>query len=154
MRHSASDSIDLVRWNESRGWKRAYGAAARGCVFFAQDIFAHQFCIHADAVWSFDPESGSKRKMGDSVGEWAGAILEDHNVLTGYPLAHEWQSINGDLPAGVRLAPKIPFVLGGEFSVENLFALEATECMKYYAEIYKQTKHVSSGSAVRLTTRR
>ena len=150
--HASSGSVELVRWNESQGWRRPYGAAIAECVFFAQDIFAHQFCIDADAVWSFDPESGTKQRLGDSVDDWARAVLEDYNVLTGYPIAHQWQSIHGALPLGARLAPKTPFILGGEFSVDNLFALDAAKCMEYLAEIYNQTKHLPSGSVVRLTT--
>ncbi|HKJ51573.1 MAG TPA: SMI1/KNR4 family protein, partial [Gammaproteobacteria bacterium] len=66
------------------------------------------------------------------------------------PLAHQWQVIHGQLPARKRLVPKIPFVAGGEFSIENLFLIDAVEGMKYRADIAIQIKDLPDGTQVKL----
>jgi hypothetical protein len=75
---------------------------------------------------------------------WAAAILDDFNALTGFPLAHEWQGANGQLAAGMRLVPKIPFVAGGEFSVENLCAPDSVRAMRLRGSIAVQIRDVAT----------
>jgi len=36
---------------------------------------------------------------------WARIVLDDYNVLTGYPLGKEWQQMHGRLAPGTRLLP-------------------------------------------------
>jgi hypothetical protein len=56
----------------------------------------------------------------------------------------------GRFLGGTRLFPKTPFVLGGEYDVENLFALDASKGIMYLAEIYQQITHLPNGTEVRL----
>jgi len=81
---------------------------------------------------------------------WADALLRSYRVLTGYALAHEWQRINGKIPSGVCLVPKRPFVLGGEFSLQNLHLIDATTAMWWRANIAVQIKDVPDGGQIRL----
>ena len=77
--------------------------------------------------------------MAGTLDEWAGAILDDYEVLKGYPLAHEWQVANGPIPPGSRLVPAIPFVLGGAFEIENLFLSDAAQGMRLRGELAQQS---------------
>lgn len=142
--------MNLESWNAEDLWRNAYGKVTRGYVFFAEDAFGGQFAARDGKVHRFDPESGSTEQMGDSLEGWAGKILDDYEYETGYPLAHEWQEINGPLTPGMRLIPKIPFMLGGEYKVENLYALDAVEAMRHRADIWKQMKDLPDGAQVRL----
>lgn len=145
---SHSGEIGLMEWNASELWAREYQGLAADCFFFAQDIFGGQFCLKTDGVYTFDPETGQVTFLAEDLEHWANAILTDYEVLTGYPLAHEWQSVNGRLPAGSRLVPKVPFVLGGEFSVSNLYLLDARESMRMRAGLAIQIRDLPDGSQI------
>ena len=139
----------LEDWNSPSAWRDAYQGLADGCVFFAEDAFGCQFCVYERRVATFDPETGEKSFIATDVREWAGRILADYEVLTGYPLAHAWQERHGAIPPGQRLVPKIPFVLGGEFAVENLFLLDASRSMRSRANLAVQIKDLPDGAKVK-----
>jgi hypothetical protein len=46
------------------------------------------------------------------------------------------------------LVPKIPFVLGGEFGVDNVFALEATKGMRLRGELAVQIRDLPNGTKI------
>jgi hypothetical protein len=142
--------FDLTDWNRPELWRSAYGSMADGHFFFAEDAFGGQFTIRDNHIHTFDPETGDSDELAPTLEDWAAAILANYEVLTGSPLAHEWQVRNGPLAIGKRLVPKTPFVLGGDFEVENLFALDAMESMRYRGEIAVQLAEVPDGSSVKL----
>ena len=143
-------NTDLDVWNEDSVWKSAYHGMASGCFFFAEDVFGSQFCIHDSKVHLFDAETGSKEWVANSLEGWAHSVLDNYNELTGFPLAHEWQKLYGPLPAGLRLVPKTPFVLGGDFSVSNLYALDAVKGMRLRGNIAVQLRDLPDGTEVTL----
>ena len=67
--------------------------------------------------------------MADSFNDWARLILEDFEVLTGYPLAVQWQQRNGAISFRDILMPKRYFVLGGEYTIDNLSSMDAIESL-------------------------
>jgi hypothetical protein len=83
------------------------------------------------------------------VHEWVDKILTDHNFLTGFPLAHEWQIRHGVLPSGSRLLPKVPFVAGGAYEIENLYSLESVKGMRFRGSIARQIADLPDGAKVR-----
>src|SRR5882762_1797572 len=123
-------TMDLAHWNDARLWRSGYEDMTEGYLFFAEDIFGCQFALKNETVFSFDPETGASLAIAETLEDWAAAVLGDYEVNTGYPLAHDWQLRNGALPDGTRLVPKRPFVLGGEFSVENLYAFDSVRGMR------------------------
>ena len=141
--------IGLFDWNSPPRWIDAYGGLADGMLFFAQDVFGGQFCLRRDEICTFDPETGSTDCIADSFEAWARVILDDYEVLAGFPLAHAWQTTNGALPPGQRLVPKTPFVLGGEYTVKNLYALDATEAMTFRANLAVQIRDLTEGAQVK-----
>jgi hypothetical protein len=46
--------------------------------------------------------------------------------------------------------PKIPFFLGGEHSISNLWVGDSVEGMRFKADLASQTRNSPDGSAVRL----
>lgn len=143
--------MGLRRWNDDHLWRSGYGDLAEGHLFFAEDIFGCQFAIKNETVFSFDPETGESVALAETLEGWAAALLEDYEVNTGYPLAHDWQLHNGPLSDGTRLVPKRPFVLGGEFSVENLYALDSVKGMRLRAELAVQLRDLPEGATVNFT---
>jgi hypothetical protein len=144
----SGEHMDLVRWNSSNLWRDAYGPLAEDLIFFAEDAFGGQFALSENGVVSFDPETGDAEFIAATLEGWAGQLLADYEMLTGFPLAHEWQELFGALPLGARLLPKTPFVLGGEFAVNNLFAAGAVEGMRMRGDIALQLRDHPDGTTV------
>ncbi|MFA9444899.1 SMI1/KNR4 family protein [Egicoccus sp. AB-alg6-2] len=119
---------------------------------FAEDVFGGQFALTPDGIVAFDPETGAVDHLAATLDEWAQAILDDHAVLTGHPLARAWQTRHGPLPPAQRLVPVVPFVLGGPFDLENLHALDATQGMRLRGELAAQLRDLPDGATVRLST--
>jgi hypothetical protein len=141
----------IVRWNESSLWRDAYEGLAESGLFFAEDVFGNQFCWRDGGVSAFDAETGAFEHMASGIEEWAGRVLAEYNLWTGFKLAHEWQVDNGALPVGRRLLPKRLFVLGGEYEVKNLYAADAVRGMRYRGSVATQIRDVPDGSTIKLT---
>jgi hypothetical protein len=145
---NSSKMMTLEIWNSDNLWRSDYGALTENCLFFAEDIFGGQFCIFNDKIYLFDPETGAKNLVANNIEQWAKVILEDYDVLTGFPLAHEWQKKHGSLPINKRLLPKILFVFGGDFTIDNLYLLDSVKGMKFRADIAKQIIDLPDGTKI------
>ncbi len=145
--------MTLEQWNAAPLWVGGYADAAVECLFFAEDIFGTQFCLSHGRVWSFDPETGDKTEVAATIDGWAATILADPDVQLGSGLAAAWERAHGPLPEGQRLVPVTPFVLGGDFTLENLRAMSAVESMRYRADVASQLRGVPDGTAVDLRVR-
>lgn len=147
---SFNGEIGLNEWNKPDLWINEYQGIAFDKFFFAEDVFGGQFCVNQDKVFVFDAETGNLEFIGSNLEEWAQSIIRDYELLTGYPLAHQWQQTYGPIPPGMRLIPKTPFVLGGSFSLENLRLLDAVEGMLWRGHIAKQIKDLPDGATIKL----
>ncbi|WP_336998466.1 SMI1/KNR4 family protein [Leclercia sp. M50] len=145
------EEIGLIDWNDKGLWIECYDDLARNALFFAEDVFGGQFCIKEDGIYTFDPETGAFDYLAPDINEWCKLILEDYEVLTGYPLANAWQKKHGSIPPGYRLVPKIPFVVGGEYEPDNIYLEKSTIAMKARATIALQIRDVPDGSNIQLT---
>ena len=87
--------------------------------------------------------------MAGSLEEWAGLILGDYDLHTGYRVAHHWQKQHGPLPVGKRLGLKRPLTLGVDYAMENLYAVDAIEGMRFKADVARQIKDLPDGTRVR-----
>lgn len=142
--------IDLDAWNSEDLWRGTYNDLSAGLLFFAEDIFQDQFCLSPKGIVRFEAETGDKEHFADSLETWANLLLEDFSYQTGWRLASEWQQIHGPIPIGKRLMPKIPFFLGGEFSMDNLWAGESVAGMRAKGDLAIQTRNLPDGSKVTL----
>lgn len=140
----------IMEWNAHALWHAEYRMLSIPMLCFAEDIFGVQFCIADNHVGTFDPETGELKTQWSSLDDWGHAILADENVMTGHSIAHEWQQLNGPLPLGSRLIPKIPFVLGGEYKIDNLFLMEDVQAMHARASIANQIYELPDGTQIRL----
>ena len=143
-----SGTMDLDHWNAPTLWRDAYGELAKDCVFFAEDIFGGQFCLWGKAVYFFEPETGEREVVASTLEGWAGLVLDEYAALLGWPLAHTWQLEHGALLPGKRLVPKKPFVLGGEYALDNLQVADAVEAMRLRGSIALQIKDMPDGTKV------
>jgi hypothetical protein len=145
-----ASTMGLLEWNEPQTWLAAYSSLSNASTFFAEDVFGGQYGVARDGVWKFDPETASFERYSTSIHEWARRILDEPATETGWKLAHDWQTRFGSLKAGDRLVPKVPFVLGGDFNVNNLHALPDVTAMRFYADVANQIRMLPDGSRIRL----
>lgn len=138
----------LEAWNGTELWRYEYGGLVEGMLFFAEDVFGNQFTLSDDAVCTFDAETAEVEQIAGSVADWIGQVLDDFELLTGFPLAHQWQTQCGALQVEHRLVPKVPFVLGGEYAVENLYACKAAAGMRARGNLARQLLDLPDGAAV------
>jgi hypothetical protein len=142
--------VSLEEWNEPTLWTKEYGDLADHYLFFGEDLFGIQFCIGKGGILAFDPETGAKSLVAADLSGWARQILIDYKFLTGYPLAHEWQQRHGPLPPRKRLVPNIPFVMGGQFDLTNLYLADSLNAMWARANIARQIRGIPDGASVKL----
>ncbi|MCG6155967.1 hypothetical protein [Rubinisphaera margarita] len=140
----------LVEWNAPDGWRQSY-PVPDDLAFFAMDVFGVQFGVCDRGVFRLEPESGELTAHAGDLEEWASKILDDYEVETGFPIAHEWQELHGSLPVGVRLLPQQPFILGGEYAVENLVPWPMSGMMEQFINLYKQIAELPDGQTVQIT---
>jgi hypothetical protein len=89
-------------------------------------------------------------RVAATISEWAKAVVADPDVQVGRGLAVSWQRVHGPLAEGQRLVPVKPFVLGGDFALENLRSMTAVESMQYRADLASQLRGVPDGTVVEL----
>ena len=141
--------LSLSRWNSPRLWRDHYGSLADDLLFFADDIFGGQFCIREDGVFSFEPETGTLERLSDDLEGWAAVMLSETDYYTGRPLAVAWQEQFGVLEPTKRLIPTLLFTLGGEFSLANLSAKDATLGMQIRGPIAQKIHDFPEGTKIR-----
>jgi hypothetical protein len=144
--------IGLDSWNELNSWRRWY----RECIpddtiCFAQDLFGGQFAASERRIIRLDPESGVVANYANSLVEWAQNLLVNYSEDTGWPLAHQWQQANGPISPGQRLLPKRPFILGGDYLVENLTLIDAKAAMENWGRLYKSIQSVPDGQEITIS---
>lgn len=146
---TVAGSYSLLEWNRKDLWRSRFKADLGDALFFAEDLFGNQFCLKSGSVNSFDPETSEFKEVAKSIQEWCAMILTKGDFWTGFSLGHEWQVKNGQLRLGVRLLPKVPFVGGGLFSVDNLIATPELRAMHFRAEIANQILSAPDGAKIR-----
>lgn len=146
-----SPEMTLIKWNDVSLWKNEFtDENVSSSLFFAEDIFGVQFCVKDDAIYTFDPETCEFEEMCSSLEEWALTITKDYEVLTGFPVAHEWQVKHGRIQPNSRLLPKVPFICGGEFNIDNMHEVESVRGMKFRASIARQVQNLPDGAKLKL----
>lgn len=145
---TAESSWGISEWNSPELWKGDYKGGAESIFCFAEDIFGRQFVVNGEKISVFDSETAELEIIASSLEEWAAKMLLDFRQMTGHPLAQKWQAAHGPLQPRHRLMPKRPFVLGGEFSIENLVSLDSVRVMKSLGNLASQLRHLPDGAKV------
>ena len=133
--------------------KTEYGKIVNGLTSFGQDLFGNQFCFDIDGynVVFFDSETGARENIASDFTRWLDVLSERLSYFTGINIWKAWQT-NNQLDFDQRLCPKIPFVMGGEYKVDNLYASKFPAFVKAYANIARQVYDLPDGSQVKLNT--
>ncbi len=141
---------DLIEWNSERLWKKEFPEEVQRLLCFAEDAFGCQWALREDHICKFDPETGEATRFADNFEDWARQIVENARIETGWPLSQQWRRTHGELPAKSRMNPKRLFILGGSFALENLFAIDAAEGMRFRGEIARQIRDLPNGTKIKI----
>ena len=147
---SCGDVLGVLEWNDANAWRRMFRADLAGHLFFAETAFGEQFSLTEDAVFVFDPEVAEFNFFASNLDSWVAGVMQDPNIHVGYGLAKQWQEINGPLRPGERLGPKRPFILGGDFSIDNLARIRDSDLMAFRAQLANQIRDLPDGAEIKL----
>lgn len=147
---SARPFHNLRDRNREAAWRRAYGPAAEGFTFFAEDVFGNLFAIRKGEAFSFDPETAKIAKVGNGFGGWLEYLVGDLSYATGGGVAQVYSEGNGPIPFDMRLSPIKPFVLGGEYDLENLRPLHWEKSLEFRSEVCRQIRDLPEGANIEI----
>lgn len=141
--------LNLESWNALSVWKDKYSFIKKPFICFAQDVFGFQFCLTKDGIEFLDPETGELEYLTSTTSEWFDLILKDYEYLTGFPIAHEWQSNFGKtMNSTMRLTPKVPFVLGGKHDLSNLYVNDVYTIINFRSDLAKKIHSLEDGEEI------
>jgi hypothetical protein len=116
--------------------------------YWGCDFLGNQFAFFENNVCFFNIETGQFEVLSRTFEEWLDVIYNDLNHYSGQSLVVEWEKENKELDFNERLCPKKPFVMGGEYVIENLFSLNIESVINYNYEIADQISNISDGTRV------
>lgn len=132
--------------------KQEYGEIINGLLAFGEDVFGNQFCfdtINNNTIIFFDSETGEKTVIATGFINWVQVLQDRLEYYTGINILREW-NLNSPLEINQRLFPKKPFVMGGDFTVNNLYSAAFPSYIKAYANIARQIYNLPEGTPVKL----
>lgn len=100
-----------------------------------QDIFGNQFVFSGNDILFLNLETGESEMIANSFLEWIEVISENIAYFSGCAFSKLLSN-----KQGVRLCPKLPFVLGGEYEEENLYSMPFPKYLQYYSDLEKQIR--------------
>ncbi|MGF7075123.1 SMI1/KNR4 family protein [Mucilaginibacter sp. 3215] len=127
-----------------------YKEIVEGIFFFAQEIFSNQFGFSKQGIVFLNIETGEKEVIAKNFDEWIDVVLDDISYYTGQDISREWKEKQGILDLNKRLCPTKPFIIGGEYEVDNLSSRSFPGYISSNANIARQIYNLPDGTPVRL----
>jgi hypothetical protein len=140
-------------WNDATGWKGKYVNIPIPGEVVAESFLGDQYLVVDLLVARWDPESGDTEPTGLSLDDWIARMREDASTEVPVWLLSEFERSNGSLAVTEHLAPRLPFILGGEFEVDNLYAADAVKDLEWRAQLAVQLRDLPDGAEVKLHVR-
>jgi len=129
---------DLIR-NE-------YGSITSDMFFIGQDIFGNQFGMNKTGCYLFNIETGDIKFLAKYFDDLLEVIYHNLSYYSGMELIAEWVKRNNKFTASDRFTPKIPFVLGGDYTIDNIYSMNSILNIRYNANIAKQVHNIPDGT--------
>ena len=128
-----------------------FGEIITGLFSFGQDLFGNQFCfdIEKGGIVFFCSETGEREIISSGFSDWINLLHEKLEYFTGMNTLQSW-ILNNEFYFNQRLYPAIPFIMGGEYKINNLFASALPDYLKAYANITRQVDNLPDGTPVKL----
>lgn len=149
--YSHSDFYDfnnIIKINEL--FKLNYSKILTIEFFFAQDIFGNQFGFSANGIVFFNIETGDKEYLCDTFDDWVEVLMSDIEYYSGINTIISWEKKNSTINFNERLSPKLPFVAGGEYEIENLYVSPFPNYIFSNANIANQVYNLAESTPIKL----
>ncbi|MEL6809886.1 MAG: SMI1/KNR4 family protein [Bacteroidota bacterium] len=131
--------------------KMSYGEIVNGLFFFGEDVFGNMFAFKNDEVYSFNIESAKMELIAQNFKDFLVKLEEDLDYLTGISFVKELTRDQVyQLAYGHRITPKYPFVLGGDYSIENMILKDYEENIEFNSSIAKQIYDLPDGTKIEI----
>lgn len=117
-------------------------------IVFGEELFGNQFVFYSAGIGLLNIETGKIDNIGNNFVDWLTNMEHETDYFTGESLLLDWKVIHGDLKLGFRLNPKLPFVAGGGYEVENLYAMESLDQLEFNASIARQIYDLPDGTEI------
>jgi hypothetical protein len=129
-----------------------YGIISANDFFFACDIFGNQFCFDyaTGKVYFFDIEIGSREIIANNFIEWIQVIESKTDYYTGQSFIIKWEEIMFPLNYDERLTPKMPFILEGEYHLNNVRVEKLGKILEFNSNIAKQIFDLPDGTPFKI----
>jgi hypothetical protein len=121
-------------------------------IAFGQEALGNQFCFDARTkeIIFFNAESGKRETVAPDFRQWCKLLIADLDYFTGVNVVGQWTIGKGSLSLNQRLYPRKPFVIGGEYKVDNLIAGSFPDYIKANANIARQIFDLPDGTAINI----
>jgi hypothetical protein len=116
---------------------------------FGKDVFSNQYVFYTDGVGILYIESGEIEYISKDFDEWLSIIKDDMDYYTGLSLSTKWSKLNGKLKYNESLSPKTPFILGGEYEIENLYNQDSISNLIFFSNLAKQIYELPNGAQIK-----
>jgi hypothetical protein len=119
---------------------------------FAYDVFADVFVVLENGIGRVATETGALDETWASLDAWAEEVIANPEEILGEELLQNWSARFGQLQPGYRLTPKMPFIFGGTYELDNIVAMPIGDILQFRAEIARQVKDLPDGARVLIDT--
>jgi hypothetical protein len=143
----------IADWNDPSLWRGEFDGLADGPDFIAESFLGEQYRVIDGRVVRWNIETGESQRIEASWEDWLLDVRADPESEVAVWLLEEWQLRYRSIKPTEHLAPKQPFVLGGGFHAENLYAVESASNLRWHAQLARQLRDVPDGAEVRVTVR-
>ena len=126
----------------------SYSILSTGLQFFASDIFGNQFCFKNDHIHLFNLESGELTFLANSFADFVDILKEDSEFTTGKPYKQQYELEKGMMLLAHKIRALKPFVIGGDYKIENFVATDFNELVIYNSKIAHQIHNLPNGTEV------
>ena len=150
-----SESEDFSLTNENEIIKKSYDFVkdiAQKCAF-ACDAFNNQFLFSSKGIEYMDIETGECQFFARNFSDWVQAINENSDYLTGEPyyasLLQSKEMKGSDYYR--RILANRPFVIGGDFALENMRLSDMREHVAFNSHLARQLHNLPDKTNVRIS---
>ena len=95
----------------------------------------------------FNIEDAGRRDMGKNFKDWVDVLTAEYDYYAGVTYANDWTELN-ELTIEERLCPKKPFIIGGDYKLNNFYASNFPAFLSLNADIAKQIQYLPDGTPI------
>lgn len=130
--------------------KQEYGSLVNELIFFGQDVFGNQFAFSPKGIIFFNIETAEQEIIANSFRDWVKILEDEVEFYTGVDFVSAWEAEKGLLSFEERLCAKVPFIMGGDYVLKNLYSQNFPKYILSNANIARQVYNLKDGTDVKL----